>query len=851
MYTEEQLRELIICKRDPVYFVDKYCFIIHPVRGIIPFNLYKFQHRVLHDLKNKRFNIMLKSRQMGMSTLTAAYCLWLALFHRDKNILILSITDRESTRFLDKVKVAFKQLPDWMRGEAIKQNEHTLVVESGSIISSISSSETAGRSEALSLLVIDEGAFIKHIEKIYTSAYPTLSCVTGDTMILTQNGFRRIDDWCKNKDTGDYFSINNLSVWGKNGIEPASHGYVSPESDTLIITTKHGLQLEVTEKHPLYKLKSTGGEMTQAQKLKQGDALRIDINMNTFGNFSGFYEDFAYILGGISAEGWVIDTKRNKTIWVSNTDKEFREVFLTNTIIKPFKEDKSTPTKLRCCSTELVQYIKSLGVDPLWKCDTKQIPYKIFECTKPLIASYLSGLFDGNGCVTEKGIILSSTSRKLLSETQLLLLNFGIISSLSKIDTNKISQGKEIQNIRDSFILIIPRAYYSKFAIDIGFRISRKQSKLVQLSSKYLQNGDKIKNISTIPINEYFWDEIITIKKSTNKTYDLTVPNTHSFLQNGILGSNTGGQCIIISTPSGVGGFFHKTWMGAQSKDNIFNPILLHWKEHPERDEQWYEDQKKQLGDPRRVAQELDCEFLASGATVISGDMLKMLVETIPYSTKNSYLGIEHLIIYESPNKDKKYVIGADVATGGNKDYSAFVVIDRVSGKIVCDFKAKLPIEEFARILIRIGNYYNTALLGIENNTGYGLLAIKKVLETGYPNIYQTLDMGSGKVRKTLGWTTSVKTRPYMIQELVEAINMYHIGITNRRLVDELVTFIWNNDKAEAMTGYNDDLVIATCIGWQMRKFASSDVMSLEPIILDPENSQYNINEQYQWLLKG
>lgn len=461
MLSKEQLQEIIKCKRDPVYFVNNYCYIVHPVRGIIQFLLYKFQHRVLKDLKDKRFNIMLKSRQMGMSTLTASYCLWLGLFHADKNILILSITDRESTRFLDKIKVAFKQLPEWMAGIAVKSNEHTLVLESGSIISSISSSETAGRSEALSLLVIDEGAFIKSIEKIYTSAYPTLS---------------------------------------------------------------------------------------------------------------------------------------------------------------------------------------------------------------------------------------------------------------------------------------------------------------------------------------------------------------------------TGGSCIIISTPNGVGNFFHKTWLSAQTKENIFNPILLHWKEHPDRDDAWYEDQKKQLGDPRRVAQELDCEFLASGNTVVSGEMLKMLVEATPYPIKNTFMGIEHLVIYEPPEDSKKYVIGADVATGGNKDYSAFSVICRETGKTVCDYKAKIPIEEFGKILVRIGHYYNTALLGVENNSGYGLLAIRKVLEVGYANIYQTVDVGSGKMRKTAGWCTSSKTRPYMVTELVEAINLYHIGIPNRRFIDELTTFIWNGDKAEAANSYNDDLVMAcyspdtevlTATGWK------------------------------------
>ncbi len=422
-----------------------------------------------------------------MSTLASTYALWLGMFHTNKNILILSITDRESTRFLDKVKIAFRHLPDWLRGETLKDNEHTLHLESGSLISSISSSESAGRSEALSLLIVDEAAFIKNIEKIYTSSYPTLS---------------------------------------------------------------------------------------------------------------------------------------------------------------------------------------------------------------------------------------------------------------------------------------------------------------------------------------------------------------------------TGGSCIVISTPCGVGGFFHQTWVRAESKENNFNPIFLHWRMHPERDDAWYEDQVRQLADPKRIAQELDCEFLASGNTVISGDILKVLVESTPYAKRNSFLGIEHFILYQQPKQEDRYVMGVDVATGADRDYSAFSVIHKSSGKIVADYKAKIPIEEFAKIVVRIGNYYNYALLGIEINSGYGAMVVEKVIQAGYSNLYQTIDISTGKAKKTLGWVTTMKTRPYLISELVGAIQFYQIGIPSRRFVDELITFIWGKqDRAEAMETYNDDLIFATAIAWQMRKHISIDTEYMMPVTKFEYESQYDIDAQYQWLM--
>ena len=192
--------------------------------------------------------------------------------------------------------------------------------------------------------------------------------------------------------------------------------------------------------------------------------------------------------------------------------------------------------------------------------------------------------------------------------------------------------------------------------------------------------------------------------------------------------------------------------------------------------------------------------------------------------------------------------LGADVSTGGNRDFSAFTVLHRDSGKIVCDYKAKIPIEEYGKILARIAKYYNNALLGVENNSGYGLLCIRKVIEVGYENIYQTVDMATGKERKTMGWTTSMKTRPLMITELMEAINLYAIGMSSRRLVDEFTTFVWNNDKAESMTGKNDDLVMATAIAWQMRKYAQVDASTFFPLEAEGLPMEHPL-EQFKWVL--
>ena len=73
-------REYINCADNPVHFMRKYCTIQHPKKGKIKFDLYPFQEDVLNEFKDNRYNIILKSRQLGISTLTAGHALWTMLF---------------------------------------------------------------------------------------------------------------------------------------------------------------------------------------------------------------------------------------------------------------------------------------------------------------------------------------------------------------------------------------------------------------------------------------------------------------------------------------------------------------------------------------------------------------------------------------------------------------------------------------------------------------------------------------------------------------------------------------------------------------------------------------------------
>ena len=138
----------------------------------------------------------------------------------------------------------------------------------------------------------DELAFVsKRIAlEFWTSVFPTLSCVTHDTIILTRNGFMMIGDVFKDVDykPGDYFKIDDFEVWGKYGFEKVSHGYISPSSSTVIVSLKNGQSVEVTKDHPLFSNRN-GGSMVRAEDLKVGDKLRVDKGMMVdFGGHTDF-----------------------------------------------------------------------------------------------------------------------------------------------------------------------------------------------------------------------------------------------------------------------------------------------------------------------------------------------------------------------------------------------------------------------------------------------------------------------------------------------------------------------------------------------------------------------------------
>ena len=183
-------QEYIKCMTDPAHFMKKYCMIQHPTRGRIQFQLYPFQEKVLHQFQKNNYNIVLKSRQLGISTLVAGFSLWMMIFSKDKNILCIATKQDTAKNMVTKVRFMYDNLPSWLRGaeKPLENNKLLLKLTNGSQVKAVSAAGDAGRSEAVSLLLIDEAAFIDSIDEIFASAQQTLATGGGCIALSTPNG---------------------------------------------------------------------------------------------------------------------------------------------------------------------------------------------------------------------------------------------------------------------------------------------------------------------------------------------------------------------------------------------------------------------------------------------------------------------------------------------------------------------------------------------------------------------------------------------------------------------------------------------------------------------------------------
>lgn len=783
--TREELEILAKVPND-VFLFSLFCYVIHPVRGKVRFELYPYQKSVLYQFVKERFNILLKFRQAGITELISMYCLWLAMYHPNKKINIISIKDTTAKKVLKKIKFMYKNLPWYLQtpiinGRAGEFGSASMIeFDNGSFIESIPTSSEAGRSESLSLLVIDEAAIVRWAAQIWAAAFPTLSCSVGSTPVFLRHyeeikkGYPKpiteqikLRTLCpKQKGVLDisnleYYTLTHTGSW-KKILWTQNKGKL----ETWFVKDNRGKKAGYTPKHRLF---TTKGWKTVEEI--------IDQNLNI-----------------IQADTKVDQLKLPKQVKAPSKEilkpiEEFPGYFVSNlgkvysdSPRRGFYELTPRPNKDGYLRVALKKArvkretgsTRNQGKGKTFQRSVHLLVAEAFLGPKPNPKSQVDHINNQRDCnhINNLRYISSSDNVKKSFEYNLNATLFGIQGD--KLP-NLLKRGRILEMAEEGFS-------YREIAREVY--------------PEYKQAHKFVKRILTERDSRVYISKLQVVKKCQRTIYDIHVEDDNSYISaNNYINHNTGGSAIVNSTPYGVGNFYHSTWVDAIAGGNPFNPIRLYWQMHPERDENWYKQMASALG-PKRTAQEIDGDFLSSGNTVFDLADIKAIEDCLSdYPVIKKRFNGQYRQ-YLEPQSDKEYFIGADVSTGRASDYSAFTCMDK-QGEEQAVFKGRIPIDKYAKLLGDTGQLYNWATIAPESND-VGMAVTTKLQDEGYPKLYyyQKMLKKKGKSRpevdKSPGWLTTQKNRSVIIENLEQDIREEDVIIKDPFFVQEAYTFIYD-----------------------------------------------------------
>jgi len=187
-YTEEQVQEIAKCMEDPIYFIKNYIKIVNIDEGLVPFDMYEFQKKMVDTFHKNRFSICKLPRQSGKSTTIISYLLHYVIFNDNVNVAILANKSTTARDLLGRLQLAYENLPKWLQQGILNWNKGSLELENGSKIMAAATSSSAVRGGSYNIIFLDEFAFIPAniAEQFFSSVYPTISSgKTSKVMIVS------------------------------------------------------------------------------------------------------------------------------------------------------------------------------------------------------------------------------------------------------------------------------------------------------------------------------------------------------------------------------------------------------------------------------------------------------------------------------------------------------------------------------------------------------------------------------------------------------------------------------------------------------------------------------------------
>jgi hypothetical protein len=346
-----------------------------------------------------------------------------------------------------------------------------------------------------------------------------------------------------------------------------------------------------------------------------------------------------------------------------------------------------------------------------------------------------------------------------------------------------------------------------------------------ELLPKWLQAGVKSWNKRSIELenNSRLFCAATSSTGVRGKSINLLMLDELAFVDNNLaeefftsvyptISSSLESKIIITSTPHGYN-MFHKFWVEAENGTNGFCPIKVEWTEMPGRTQEWYDEQKGVLGE-LKAAQELDCTFLGSSLTLLTGGTLAKMAFKIPQKEfgEGQYRGLK---IYELPQKNSKYTMTVDVSRGRHLDASAFMVFD-VSDyphRIVASYNnSEISPLQYAALIYHFAKQYNEAYVLIEINDVGAQVADEMYFTYEYENLYWTKSgdtLGKKGTDPYPGIRTTKKTKRIGCANLKDIIEKDQLIVDDHKSIQELSTFVQSKSGSyEADDGFHDDAVM-------------------------------------------
>ena len=224
-YTDRDIEDLLHCQdldTGPEFFLENFFSIQHPLKGKIKYHAFEYQTELLTSYHGNRFSVNMLGRQMGKTTTAVGYLLWYAMFVPDSTILIAAHKYTGAQEIMQRLRYAYETCPDHIRCGVTSYNKQSIEFDNGSRIVAQTTTETTGRGMSISLLYLDEFAYVEPniAVEFWTSISPTLA--TGGKAIITSTPNSDEDQFAQiwneaNKRIDEY---GNTTELGRNGFYP-------------------------------------------------------------------------------------------------------------------------------------------------------------------------------------------------------------------------------------------------------------------------------------------------------------------------------------------------------------------------------------------------------------------------------------------------------------------------------------------------------------------------------------------------------------------------------------------------------------------------------------------------------